>query len=190
MGPPRIVRLVMMLGFVLLLLMTAPPEAGSGGANAKEVRRTSGAVPPGATMLLAQQPASSSTTSPSLDFEFFKARVQPLFLARRPGYARCVACHTPGRGMGGGRMVLQPLPPGRSTWNDEESRKNFESVSRLAQVEVPEVPGIIKSRLLVHPLVTEAGGTLFHNGGKPWKSQDDPEWQTLAAWVGGEAVGK
>jgi hypothetical protein len=87
-------------------------------------------------------------------------------------------------------MVLQPLPPGRSTWNDEESRKNFESVSRLAQVEVAEVPGSIRSRLLVHPLVTESGGTLFHNGGKPWKSQDDPEWQTLAAWVGGEAVGK
>ena len=28
----------------------------------------------------------------------------------------------------------------------------------------------------------------FHAGGKHWKSQNDPEWQTLAAWVRGEKL--
>ena len=44
----------------------------------------------------------------------------------------------------------------------------------------------MKSRLLVHPLAADAGGDHFHNGGKHWLSQTNPEWQTLAAWVGGK----
>ena len=51
------------------------------------------------------------------------------------------------------------------------------------------VPGNpLKSPLLLHPLAEAAGGDRFHAGGKHWKSQSDPEWQTLAAWVRGETV--
>ena len=42
------------------------------------------------------------------------------------------------------------------------------------------VSGSLKSRLLVHPLASDAGGDLFHNGGKHWSSQSEPEWQILA----------
>src|SRR6266478_4443704 len=59
---------------------------------------------------------------PSLDFEFFKTRVQPIFLARREGHARCYACHSIGT-----PYRLQRLSPGASTWNDEQSRKNFDA---------------------------------------------------------------
>ena len=38
----------------------------------------------------------------------------------------------------------------------------------------------------MHPLEQKAGGDFFHNGGKHFKSQDDPEWQTLKAWVMGQ----
>ena len=31
--------------------------------------------------------ASAQTPAPALDFEFFKTRVQPIFLAERPGHA-------------------------------------------------------------------------------------------------------
>ena len=48
------------------------------------------------------------------------------------------------------------------------------------------VPGDpLKSILLTNPLDTEAGGSPWHEGGKHWHSQTDPEWQTLAAWVRG-----
>jgi len=47
----------------------------------------------------------------------------------------------------------------------------------------------MKSLMLVHPLAEAAGGDRFHAGGKQWKSQSDPEWQTLAAWVRGETTG-
>ena len=63
--------------------------------------------------LLAQQPGSSS----SLDFEYFKTKVQPIFLAKRDGHARCVSCHTTGT-----PMRFQPLSSGAAMWNEEERR--------------------------------------------------------------------
>ena len=114
-------------------------------------------------------------SAPSLDYEVFKAKVQPIFLAKRPGHARCVSCHSSGT-----PLRLQPLSAGASTWTEEQSRKNFEAVKRVAQ------PGNAKSMLLVHPLAEPAGGDFFHNGGKHWESQSDPEWQTLKAWIVGQ----
>jgi len=121
-----------------------------------------------------QQPASS----PSLDFDFFRTRVQPIFTTKRPGNARCVSCHAFGT-----TMQLQALPAGSATWNEEESRKNFEIVrSRV----VPGKPDV--SRLLLHPLAETAGGDPHHDGGKHWTSKSDPEWQTLLAWVNGATL--
>jgi len=125
-----------------------------------------------AAMLLALE----GQQKPSLDFEVFKTQVQPIFLAKRPGHARCISCHASGT-----PLRLQPLPPGRTMWNEEESRKNFEAVRRVV------VPGSIKSMLLVHPLAEQAGGDFFHNGGKHWTSQNDPEWQVLKNWVVGSS---
>jgi len=122
--------------------------------------------------------ASAQTPSASaLDYEFFKPRVQPIFLAERAGHARCIACHGSGT-----PLRLQPLASGRTTWTDEESHKNFDAVRRMV------VPGSMKSRLLMHPLAEAAGGDFYHNGGKHWSSQSDAEWQTLKAWVMGEKL--
>jgi hypothetical protein len=127
-------------------------------------------------VLAGQQPAPSGSSG-SLNFDFFKTKVQPIFLAKRPGHARCIACHGSGT-----PLRLQPLSPGSTTWTDEESRKNFEAMRRVA------VPGDLKSRLLIHPLAEEAGGDFFHNGGKHWTSQNDKEWQTLKAFVMGQTA--
>ena len=112
-----------------------------------------------------------------LDFDVFKTRVQPIFLAKRPGLARCSVCHTQGT-----PFRLQPLAPGASSWNEEASRRNFEAVRRLV---VPGDPQT--SRLLTMPLAASAGGVAFHPGGKHWTSQSDPEWKTIAAWLRGES---
>ena len=70
----------------------------------------------------AQQPAASPS-SPTLDYDFFKARVQPMFTTKRAGNARCVSCHDSGT-----PMRLQKLAPGNATWSEEDSRKNFDIV--------------------------------------------------------------
>lgn len=121
---------------------------------------------------LGQAPAGSA----SLNYEVFKTKVQPIFLAKRPGHARCISCHASGT-----PLRLQPLSPGSTMWTEEESRKNFEAVRRVV------VPGSLKSMILIHPLAEPAGGDFFHNGGKHWDSQNDPEWQTLKAWVLGQS---
>jgi hypothetical protein len=133
-----------------------------------------------ATLLLGQQPAApasppAAATSPppsSLDYEFFKTRVQPIFLAKRPGHARCITCHE------SGQPRLAELSPGATTWNEEQSRQNFTAWQRVVAPGEPNA-----SRLLMHPLAKSAGGDPFHAGGKHWQSRDDPEFQTLVAWV-------
>jgi hypothetical protein len=127
--------------------------------------------------LLSLWPASPAD-SPSLDYLFFKERVQPIFLKKRPGHARCVTCHSHGV------PPLQPLAPGAETWTEEQSRANF---AMWKQFVSPGNP--LKSPLLLHPLAAEAGGDRFHAGGKHWKSQNDPEWQILAGWVNGQTIG-
>jgi len=124
------------------------------------------------------QPASSSTAAPSLDYEFFKTKVQSVFLARRPGHARCVVCHT----FNNAAFKLVPLSPGSTTWNEEQSRLNFELVKRVA------VPGFLESKLIKHPLAEEAGGDAHHGGAQQFASQQDPDWLTLKAFVVGEKV--
>ena len=121
---------------------------------------------------------ASPADGPSLDYAFFKERVQPIFLNKRPGHARCVTCHSHGS------PPLQPLAAGANTWTEEQSRANF---AVWKQFVVPGNP--LKSVMLLHPLAKEAGGDHFHAGGKHWKSQNDPEWQTLAAWVNGQTIG-
>jgi hypothetical protein len=122
------------------------------------------------------QPASSSAASASLDYEFFKAKVQAVFLARREGHARCVVCHT----FNNAPFKLVPLSPGSTTWNEAQSRMNFELVKRVA------MPGFLESKLLKHPLAEEAGGDYHHGGGQQFASQQDPHWVTLKAFVMGE----
>jgi hypothetical protein len=116
-----------------------------------------------------------ASQSKPLDFETFKSRVEPIFLERREGHVRCYTCHSENNSA----FHLERLPAGSNFWNDEQSRKNFQSVSGLV---VPNDPA--KSRLLIHPLAPEAGGDLFHSGGRQFGTKDDPDWKTLAQWAG------
>jgi hypothetical protein len=117
--------------------------------------------------------ASPSTASPTLDYEFFKSKVEPIFLAQRPGHTRCVVCHT----INNAPLHLVPLSPGSTSWNEEQSRRNFLLVQKVV------VPGYEGSKLLTHPLAEQAGGDPHHGGGQQFSSQNDPEWLTLKAFV-------
>jgi hypothetical protein len=116
--------------------------------------------------------------APALDYEFFKTRVQPVFLSKREGHARCYVCHSNNNA----RFHLVTLSDGAATWNEAQSRQNFELIKRVA------VPGSIDSPIVMHPLDEKAGGHPHHGGGQQFQSQSDPAWQTLKAFVMGEKV--
>ena len=118
-------------------------------------------------------------TAPALDYEFFKARVEPVFLTKRPDHARCYVCHVESNNA----FHLERLAGGATAWTEEQSRKNFETVSQLVN------PGdAATSRLLLHPLAPEGGGDVFHSGGRQFPTKRDPAWRTLAAWVNGATL--
>ena len=112
----------------------------------------------------------------SLDFETYRSKVEPIFLKKREGHARCVVCHAGN----GGNAFLQPLDKGAATWTEEQSRQNFARVSKLVNPS-----NLLQSPLLKHPLAGVSGGDDFHSGGRQFASRDDPDWKTLAAWARG-----
>jgi hypothetical protein len=120
----------------------------------------------------AGRPAESS----SLDFDFFVARVEPIFLKKRAGHARCYVCHS----LGKNPFHLEPLSPGESSWTNAQSLMNFKNVFRLVVAGKPA-----SSPLAMHPLAPEAGGDPFHSGGRQFRSQDDEDWKTIAEWIRG-----
>ncbi len=117
---------------------------------------------------------ASLAIAQTLDYETYKTTVEPIFIKKRPGHARCVACHSASNNA----FRLQPLPEG-GAWTDEQSRLNYESVKKLVNLKNPRA-----SMLLMHPLAHEAGGDEFHSGGRQFLSKDDPDWKAIAAWIG------
>jgi hypothetical protein len=143
-----------------------------------------GGAPPGAS---ASSGGTLASAARGLDFEFYRSNVEPIFIRPRPGFvageAPCASCHTfqtttP--------LKLEPLQEenGRVYWTEEQSRRNFEIVSRLVVPRDPE-----NSRLLRKPLMVGAGGAAQHTGGKYWETKDDPEWRVMAEWVNRAAPG-
>ena len=125
---------------------------------------------------IAEAQEHAAANPATLDFGYYRARIEPLFLVKRPGNVPCFECHERGQGA----FKLQPLNEGG--WTEDASRKNFTLVSAFV------VPGKPKSsRLLQHPLERKDGGDRFHGGGKHW-SVEDPEYLTLVSWVTGETL--
>lgn len=119
---------------------------------------------------------ADAAAAPTLDYNFFKAKVQPIFLKKREGHARCYVCH----GGANNALHLAPLSPGATNWDEEQTRQNFAAVSALIDLNDPE-----NSRFLIHPLAPEAGGDLFHSGGRQFASKNDPDWKNMEAFANG-----
>ncbi len=95
--------------------------------------------------------ASQAAPAPGLDYDFFKTKVEPVFMKKRPGHSPCVVCHTGANNL----LRLEELAPGQTTWNEEQSHKMFDSISKLV-----------------------------HSGGRQFENKDDPDYKILMQWVG------
>jgi hypothetical protein len=133
-----------------------------------------------AVALAAMAPAPiGAQPKPALDYELYKARVEPVFLKKKAGYTRCVVCHAEANNF----FKLEPLSQGAKTWTDEQSRRNYETVSKLVNPGQP-----MMSRLLMHPLAPEGGGDVYHSGGRQFMSTKDPDWKAMAEWINGATL--
>ena len=117
---------------------------------------------------------ASFAAAQSLDFSTYRAKVEPIFLKKREGHARCVVCHAGA----GNAFRLQPLAPGATAWTEEQSKQNFDAVSKLVSK-----ANLMASPILKHPLAEDAGGDNFHSGGRQFLSQNDPDWKAIADWA-------
>ncbi|HEY2529766.1 MAG TPA: hypothetical protein VGJ20_17785 [Xanthobacteraceae bacterium] len=124
--------------------------------------------------------SASVVAAGTLDYEFYKAEVQPIFLAKRPGHAPCVLCHAEANNM----FRLQKLPAGQATWTEAQTRENFEAVSKI----VNAVDDPLTAKILLHPLAPEAGGDAFHSGGRQFADKNDPDWKIIAQWAQGATL--
>ncbi|MEW6321208.1 MAG: hypothetical protein AB1635_08965 [Acidobacteriota bacterium] len=126
------------------------------------------------TPAAAQRPAVFPTPA---DIEAYRNTVERVFLTDRggttPGYAACVMCHTWQTKV---RFSLE-TPATDAGWTVEQSRRNFDVVTKLVNTAAPET-----SRLLLKPLAGNAGG-MGHTGGDYWASRSDPEYQAVLAWI-------
>jgi YVTN family beta-propeller protein len=152
-------------------------HAGVKGATA--LRSLAGPMPDNEPQSNSDQSGIGGQRQSPLNYEEYRTRVEPVFLKKREGGVRCYDCHSKLTT----RFRLHPFLPGDSSWTEQQSRQNFEIVLQLV---APGDP--LNSRLLLHPLAQDAGGDAAHAGGKFWKSQADPEWRMLAAWVRGASV--
>ena len=121
-------------------------------------------------------PAAADTT---LDYEYFKTRVEPIFLKKRDDHVRCYVCHSEANT----NFKLEKLSDGAKFWSEEQSRKQFEMVSKLVVPGKPEL-----SRLLLQPLALEAGGNPYHSGGRQFSGKNDPNWKIMEQWVKGQKL--
>lgn len=130
-----------------------------------------------ATALVLASASNGSRAETALDYDYFKSKVQPIFLLKRPTHARCVMCHAGANNM----LHLQELPDGQATWTEEQTRKNYDTVSKIVQA----VDDPLQAKILIHPLAPEAGGDVYHSGGRQFANKNDPYWKTIAAWAKG-----
>lgn len=134
---------------------------------------------------------------PALDVAFHRCRVQPIVDAR----CSMLACHgdvrrpfhtfTRNRMRLVGSNVQRNLPLSTKTNEDDpdgELELNYASAIGFADPDVPE-----ESWLLLKPLDADAGG-YYHRGkeifsaGDVFLDTEDPDYQTLQAWVSGETA--
>jgi hypothetical protein len=93
-----------------------------------------------------------------------------------------VMCHAGANNM----LHLQELSPGATSWNEDQTRKNFDTVSKIVQA----ADDPLQSKILIHPLAPEAGGDVYHSGGRQFADKNDPYWKTIAEWAQGAKLTK
>jgi len=116
----------------------------------------------------------------ALDYDFFVARVMPLFTAKGGDGNACVNCHDT-------HAILRlSRPDAAGKFTDDQLRGNYASALGVIDTINPE------NSLLLRKPISDASqegvvGTKRtpHGGGQRWSGTDDPAYRTVLEWING-----
>ena len=121
--------------------------------------------------------AAEHVAAQSLDFATYRAKVEPIFLKKREGHARCVVCHA---GAAETHSTCSRWRRARPPGPKNSRGRTSQGVSRLVNA-----ANLMSSPILKHPLAGTAGGDDFHSGGRQFQSKNDPDWKAIEEWARG-----
>src|ERR1700719_2351013 len=76
----------------------------------------------------------AALTAPALDYEYFKSRVEPVFLTKRPDHARCYVCHVESNNA----FHLERLAAGAQRLAEGKITRHLEMSSILGHPSAPD----------------------------------------------------
>lgn len=124
-----------------------------------------------------------STVMRTLDYDFFVARVMPLFTVKGNDGNACVNCHDT-------HAILRlSRPDANGRFTDSQLRNNYASALRVVDTINPE------NSLLLRKPISDASqeGVVGakrtpHGGGQRWFGTDDPAYRTVLEWINGATL--
>ncbi|HTN42936.1 MAG TPA: hypothetical protein VMN77_03975 [Nitrospiria bacterium] len=113
----------------------------------------------------------------SLDYDEFKANIQPVFDSRGCSNSNCHYRdkNNPNSGGPGGSLRIFNCKTDPCT--EDQFRANFDSASGMTDIANPA-----GSKLLLKPLAVSAGG-IQHLGGDIFPNTSDPDYLTILSWI-------
>jgi hypothetical protein len=122
----------------------------------------------------------ATVTAKVLDYEFFAARIMPLFAAKGRDGNACVTCHDT-------HAILRlSRPDAAGNYTASQLRDNYASALRVVDTINPE------NSLLLRKPISDASqeGVVGarrtpHGGGPRWSGTDDPAYRIVLEWING-----
>ncbi len=122
----------------------------------------------------------ATVTAKVLDYEFFAARIMPLFAAKGRDGNACVTCHDT-------HAILRlSRPDAAGNYTASQLRENYTSALRVVDTINPE------NSLLLRKPISDASqeGVVGarrtpHGGGPRWSGADDPAYRIVLEWING-----
>lgn len=120
-----------------------------------------------------------------LDYDYFVAKVQPLFAVKGGDGQACALCHHT-------HTIFRLSRPGKDGgFTPQQSREHYRAALKVIDLARPA-----NSLILRKPLADAAQEgvldqkTLSHGGGVRWGGTEDPAYRTILAWINGARLKK
>src|SRR5262249_14204229 len=91
--------------------------------------RLTGVIAAAAVLAAASASQMTSRAAPTLDYDFFKSRVEPVFLQKRDGHTRCYICHAESNNA----FRLDRMSPAANAWRVRPAHGARSSRARISR---------------------------------------------------------